>query len=466
MCDVPECTQPLFHCVIVSSARLGGVSLTKELFELARSAGADAAGVTGAEPFGAARDRITANVGSGMSGPLGFTYQDPETATDVKKSLPWARSLFVFGVSYIDSTRRPATTGPVVGRFATRDLYRPVRGVASVVSARLEREGARAETLIDDNRLVDRAAAVRAGVGWLGRSTMVLAPGSGPWMLLGTVATDVTLERSNAMKRDCGTCTACIPACPTGAISDGVLDARRCLSTWLQTPGSIPHWIRPKLGRRIYGCDDCLTSCPPGHPALRESEAKPSDWSFEGLLALDDRALLSEFSWWFVPRRDGRYIRRNLLIAAGNSGEEGAHQQLIEHLNDKSSMIRGHAGWAIARSGHPDASALLRHALREETTPEGRDELVLALIMCGQPELYDRILEEAERVATDPDLVALGLIGISENPDRPGGDLRLVTASQSAPPSADASELAGLIRVDDRDRILERMRRQARAGGP
>ena len=401
-----------------------------------------------------------------MSGPLGFTYQDPDTATDVKKSLPWVESLLVFGVSYIDSTSRPARTGPVVARFAPRDLYQPVRAVASAVSVRLEKEGARTETLIDDNRLVDRAAAVRAGVGWLGRSTMVLAPGSGPWMLLGTVATDATLRPTSPMKRDCGTCMACIPACPTGAIDDGVLDARRCLSTWLQTPGSIPHWIRPRLGRRIYGCDDCLTSCPPGQPALRASVAEPSDWSFEELLALDDQSLLDRFSWWFVPRRDGRYIRRNLLVAAGNSRERGVHGHLIEHLSHKSSMIRGHAAWAVARSGHPDASTTLREALRDESTPEGRDELALALIMLSQPEFFDRVLEEDERVATDPDLVALGLVGETENPDRTGSDLRLITLSRNSLPAADESELEGVIRVNDRDRIMERMRRQARAGGP
>jgi epoxyqueuosine reductase len=442
------------------------MSLTTELFELARDAGADAAGVAGAEPFEAARHRIAASVNNGMSGPLGFTYQDPEAATDLKKSLPWVQSLFVFGVSYIDSTSAPGETGPVVGRFATRDLYKPVRDVASAVSTRLAGEGARAETLIDDNRLVDRAAAVRAGVGWLGRSTMVLAPGSGPWMLLGTVATDVMLDRSDPMKRDCGTCTACIPACPTGAITDGVLDARRCLSTWLQTPGSIPHWIRPRLGRRIYGCDDCLTSCPPGQPSLRQSGVEASNWSFEELLALDDHALLNRFSWWFVPRRDGRYLRRNILVAAGNSREKGAHGKISGHLSDTSSMIRGHAAWAVARSGQPDASTLLRQALREETTPEGRDELALALIMLRQPELYDRILEEDERVATDPGLVALGLIGDTEHPDRPERDLRLVTFPQSSLPSATEAELAGLIRVNDRDRVLERVRRRARAGPP
>ena len=464
MRDVSQCTQALLHCVIGGDARLVPVSLTEELIELARSAGADAAGVTGAGTFDEAHDRITDSVDKGLSGPLGFTYSDPERATDLKKTLPWVESLLVFGVSYIDRSETPGERGPMIGRFATHDFYDPVRRVASVVSARLEREGARTETLIDDNRLVDRSAAIRAGVGWLGRSTMVLAPGTGPWMLLGSVATDAKLAPSQPMRRDCGTCTACIPACPTGAIIDGALDARRCLSTWLQTPGSIPHWVRPILGRRIYGCDDCLTSCPPGHPALRESNVVRSELTFEELLSSDDQALLERFSWWFVPRRDGRYIRRNLLVAAGNSLEKGALPHLARHLQSSSSMIRGHAAWATAQSGHPKAVSLLCQALEVERAPEGRDEILLALVKLEQPELYADVLREDERVTTNPDLLALGLLGDTETPGEPISRSRILTIQRGSPPEATEAELAGAIRINDRDRVLERMSRRARAG--
>lgn len=447
------------HCVIGINARLGCMSLTSELLELARTAGADASGVTSAEPFETSREKIISSVASGNAGPLGFTYQDPETATDVSASLPWARSLFVIGVSYIGETVPPGDSGPLVGRFATRDFYTPVRRIARIVSNRLVEAGGRTAILIDDNRLVDRSAAVRAGIGWLGRSTMVLAPGIGPWMLLGTVVTDLELEPSSPMQRDCGTCTACIPACPTGAILDGVLDARRCLATWLQTPGSVPHWIRPRLGRRIYGCDDCLTSCPPGHPSLRRSPGKsenPSDWTFAGLLSLDDETLLDRFNWWFVPRREGRYIRRNLLIAAGNSREEDAHPTLVEHLTRPSSMIRGHAAWAVARSAHPEATSLLHHAIENERTPEGRDEMTLALIMLEQPDLHAEILALDERATTEPDLAAIGLVGDADD------GWRLLEIDRSSTPAATLSEMAGAVRVNDPDRILERARRRSR----
>lgn len=440
------------------------MTLTRELLDVARSAGADSVGVTGAEEFTAGRLNLDRAVESGRAGPLGFTYDDPAMATDVRVSLPWARSLVVFGVSYIEHGAPPGAQGPIVGRFATQDFYRPVRRVAAAVTARLHEHGNRAETLIDDNRLADRSAAIRAGVGWPGRSTMVLAPGVGPWMLLGTVATDANLDPTGEMRRDCGACTACLPACPTGAIQDGALDNRRCLSTWLQTPGSIPHWIRPLLGRRIYGCDDCLTSCPPGHPALGSAAVDPLHENFSALLALDDSSLLDRFSWWFVPRRDGRYLRRNLLVAAGNSGVAEAYPALLDHLTSPSSMIRGHAAWGIARSGSAQAHRSIRAALEEERTPEGREEMLLALLMLEQPDRYAKLLLFDELVTTENTYAGLALVGLDiASSHLPAEGIEILPLSRDSVPEANLADLAVMVRVNDRDRKLEHLRRSARS---
>lgn len=463
MCDGRDCTPGHPDCVIPPDARLVIVSLTQELLELARSAGAVSAGVTGVLSFPEGRARLEAGIESGRAGPLGFTYDDPVTASDMRRSLPWANSLLVFGVSYIGRAAAPGRSGPVVARFATEDFYRPVHEVAATVSAHLEARGARAESIIDDSRLADRSAAIRAGVAWPGRSTMALAPGAGPWMLLGSVATDAVLDSTPPMLRDCGTCTACIPACPTGALSDGALDARRCLSTWLQTPGSIPHWIRPILGRRIYGCDDCLTACPPGHPALRASRPRELDEGFAGLLALDDDQLLERFSWWFVPRRDGRYLRRNLVVAAGNSGEPEAMEALVEQLASPSSMIRGHTAWALARGGGRRVDGLLSNALEEETAPEAREEMLLALLMLRRPGLYSELTRLDEMVSTEQGYLGLGLCGADiRSHDLPQSGLRPLVVSRTAQPDADSAALASLIRVSDREGALERIRKRAR----
>ncbi len=439
------------------------LSLTRELMDVARSAGADSVGITHAGAFDRGRVNFEEAYGKCWAGPLGFTYDDPALATDIRTSFPWARSLVVFGVSYVGRARSPGKAGPIIGRFATADFYDAVGRVATAVSARLTDLGKRAATLIDDNRLADRSAAIRAGVGWAGRSTMVLAPGVGPWMLLGSVATDAVLDPTTEMRRDCGTCTACIPACPTGAIQDGFLDARRCLSTWLQTPGSIPHWVRPILGRRIYGCDDCLTSCPPGHPALRSAVTEPLLESFSSLLARDDECLVNRFSWWFVPRRDGRYIRRNLLVAAGNSTDPDVVPALEEHLQSPSSMIRGHAAWAIARRGTDGANRSIRVALEAERAPEGREEMLLALTMLEQPDLYTELMAADELVTTDSRYAGLALIGVDiDSHVIPSARLKILPIRRGSSPEAALHQLAGMVGVSDRERHVERLRRDAR----
>lgn len=365
-------------------------TLTNDLIAVATNSGATVAGVTAADPFDEARQAIESMVSRGAAGRLRFVFDDPATASDVTATFPWARSLLVIGYNYLPTTSASSATGAVVGRFATSDQYEAVSRAAQAVSNRIRQEGGRAETLMDDNRLVDRSAAIRAGLGWRGRSTMVLAPGHGPWMLFGTVVTDLELEPNQMMRRDCGTCVACEPACPTSAITEGGLDARRCISAILQTPGSIPHWIRRKIGRRIYGCDECLIACPPGIKSLESVKTPATELSFDSLLGRTDDELAEMFSWWYIPRRDGRYVRRNLLVAAGNSGEEAAMSGIEDHLTHASSMIRGHATWAFARSQGEKAMTRLSLAGRIESVPEVIEELRMATLMIENAEAYAR----------------------------------------------------------------------------
>ena len=436
--------------------------LADELSTLAYGNGAAGFGVTGAEVFARDRAALRATRDTGRSGPLGFTYDDPDLATDVSQSFSWARSLVVVSYDYLPRADTPPDGGAVVGRFATANHYEGVQGITGAIAEFLRARGFRAEILSDDNRLVDRAAAVRAGVGWQGKSTMVLAPGHGPWILLGTVVTDASIPASRPMKRDCGTCSACIPACPTGALGDRGLDARRCLSTWLQTPGSIPHWIRPHVGRRVYGCDDCLTACPPGFRALAAAGERPAELPFSDLLGLSDEHLLDRFGWWYVPRRQGRFIRRNLLVAAGNSKEPAVREAVEAHTRHPSSMIRGHAYWAIARGF--EGRRALREALETETVPEARDELMLALLLTEHPGSHATVLEADERARSDESIRGLALVGPHASADGRGyDDLELVLVGR------DGGEIgtieAPIVRVYDPDRMLEERRRAVLASG-
>lgn len=364
--------------------------ITEDLRQIATHSGAVAFGVTSAAPFPEAAAVLRRHREEGLSGPLHFTYDDPGTATDVTRTFPWARSIVVFAHGYLPNSNPPADSGPTVARFATGDQYRPVRAIADALSDRLRASGALAEVLIDDNRLVDRTVAARAGVGWLGKSTMLLAPGQGPWMLLGSVVTDADLDVTPPMRRTCGTCVACIPACPTGAItatssSSWGLDARRCISTWLQTSGPIPYWIRPVVERRIYGCDDCLTSCPPGFKTLESARRPPETASFAELLSWDDDRLMERFGWFYVPHRDPRFLRRNLLVAAGNSEEADAIGPILDHFTHRSSLVRGHAYWALARSLGAQAFTPLRRRHAFESVPDAIAELDRALLMTREP---------------------------------------------------------------------------------
>ena len=328
---------------------MAGMDLRPRLTELALGAGIARVGFARAEAFTEVGRSLAERKASGLSGQLAFTFRQPEVASVPRTSFPWAETLIVGAWPYRPARARDPE--PALGRVAAAARapgYEPLRQALSLLAAALDREGHRAEVLCDDNRLVDRAAAHRAGIGWWGKNTMIIAPGLGPWFLLGSVLTDAHLEVDEPMKRDCGTCSACLPACPTGAlIEPGILDARRCLAAWAQTPGAVPEEFRAAMGNRIYGCDDCLEACPPGSRVESRTEATryPLDW----ILYSSDQSLLAKFGHWFLPDRDPTVIRRNALIASGNSADQTLVASIRPYLTHPHPVLREAAEWAQAR---------------------------------------------------------------------------------------------------------------------
>lgn len=350
-------------------------------------AGLVALGVTTADPFPDVREEMERRRSDGRAGRLRFTYSDSASSTNVRASLPWAERLVVGAVTYLPDAYGigggPGVGAGRIARFATADHYRPLRSALGLIARHLTDLGHEAEVLIDDNRLVDRAAAVRAGVGWWGKSTMVLAPKYGPWLLLGSVATDALLATTAPMTRDCGTCTACIPACPTGALDvPGVLDARRCISYWAQTPGVIPEDIREAWGNRLYGCDDCLEACPPGERWL-ETGPQASGVDLIDLLACTDAELLARYEHFYIPRRQARFLRRNALVALAHAGGPQALGVLLGFLTDRDWLLRLHAAWAVGRVGGPHAARRLRDVWEAEDHLEVRETMAAALEKAG-----------------------------------------------------------------------------------
>ncbi len=354
--------------------------LTNDLRAFMLERGAVGFGVCTADPFDEVREAIRQRSDSGLSAGLHFTFGNPERATDVRTSFPWAERIIVCAVPYgIEAPLVQSGHEGRVARFAVVDAYRPLRRALEELSSLLREQGWRAEVLVDDNRLVDRAAAVRAGVGWWGKNTMVLVPGVGPWVVLGSVVTDARADPSPAMVRSCGSCTACLPACPTGAlIAPGILDARRCLAAIAQSPGIIPREFRADMGDRIYGCDDCLEACPPGGRALRRAGgSRKGVVDLIEILMAADRALLGRFEHFYIPRRDPRYLRRNALVALGNGCDPGTTGILSGYLGHPDPVLRIHAAWALGRIGRGRAS--LEAAKSRERDDAVRAELELAL---------------------------------------------------------------------------------------
>lgn len=356
---------------------------------VAIAAGCAGFGVTEAFEFGGVADLLRGRDEAGLSGRRRFTYKDPERAGDVRRSFPWARSVVALSWPYLPEAGTPGPGSPGTGRvarFATEDHYEGLRRAAAGVAGVLGDAGHRAEVLIDDDRLVDRAAAVRAGIGWWGKSTMVLDPRHGPWLLLGSVVTDAAMHPDAPMRRDCGTCDACLPACPTRAIvAPGVLDASRCLAHWLQTAGVFPKNLRVPLGDRIYGCDDCLDACPPGHKELGATLPLRGRVDLLDLLAADDATLLERFRHFYLPGRRPRILRRNAIIALGNSrrgpapGSAAAVATLAGYLDDSDEILRLHAAWALGRIGGDSARRHLEARRTQETVQAVIEEIDSAL---------------------------------------------------------------------------------------
>lgn len=336
--------------------------LTTTVLRVGREAGLDAAGIADASPFEDTFTELERRKQSGLHGGMAFTYRNPRRSTDPRATLSDARSLVVGARSY----RRAEPIEPVgprrhglVARYSWQDQYQPLRDALERVADVLRDAGHRAHVLVDDNALVDRAAAYRAGLGWWGKNSNLLLPG-GSWFVLGSVVTDAALEPSGSGVADgCGSCTRCIDECPTGAIvAPGVVDARRCLAWLLQAPGPFPTEFRVALGGRIYGCDECQEVCPPNRLGDRRSapqEATGNDEPWVDLvemLSLDDEALLARYGRWYIAERDPRFVRRNALVALGNVVDPADHEAraVIEgYVGADDELLAEHARWALAR---------------------------------------------------------------------------------------------------------------------
>ncbi len=336
----------------------------EELRDVGLRAGLVALGVTDVAPFTEARQAIEERGAAGLSGGMQFTYRNPTRSTEPARLLAGARSLVVGALPYAGGPieppsgydAEPAPPQGRVARYATDDHYATLRHALGTVADLLREHGHRTRVVADDNALVDRAAAQRAGLGWFGRNANILVPGHGSWVVLGSVVTDADLGTSEAVPDGCGACRRCVDGCPTGAIvGPGVVDARRCLAWLVQADGTFPVEYRQALGDRLYGCDDCQEVCPPSHRGPEGSAVVASTGAWVGLIELlvaTDEELLARHGRWYIPRRDPRYLRRNALIALGNvadPADRDAAATLAHYAAGDDDLLAEHARWGMQR---------------------------------------------------------------------------------------------------------------------
>jgi epoxyqueuosine reductase len=326
---------------------------TVELEQLAEELSIDVIGAAPATAYDQTERHIAERRARGLLADMRFTMARPEVSCHPETLLPNARSVVSAALCYY---AEEPERGPGEGRLPRYTWFHAYAALREKLEALGRALGGEYRVLVDENDHVDREGAVRAGVGFYGKNTMLITRKHGSWVVLGTLVTDVEIERSEPLPLDCGSCRLCIDACPTGALDEpGTLDSTRCLSYWSQAPGSIPEEYRSEVGAQVYGCDTCQDGCPwnRGIEKRREGHAPPSEAEphvslVEWLEASDDE-LRDRYERLYFPRKDPRYLRRNALVAAGNLGNEELRPAVEAHAESGDPLLSEHAEWALSR---------------------------------------------------------------------------------------------------------------------
>lgn len=386
--------------------------------EYAYELGFDSVRITGAAAFPEAERVIKERIAQGlMDGLPWFTAQRADVACHPDALLPAAQSIIALALCYLSEQPAEKQTGPPRGRisrYAWGDDYH------DLMKARLRqftiwlREYTRAQVpeletrlFVDTGRIVDRAVARRAGLGWYGKNTNILTHGWGSWVFLAEIVTNLPLEEAfdEPLKTSCGRCELCLHACPTGALpAPYVLDNRRCISyLTIELRGSIPLELRPLMGNLIFGCDICQEVCPvnlaaerrlglrqglsPGtrplpfrpRQAFAPRSSSGSNPELIPLLKLTEEEFRERFRGSPIKRAKRRGLLRNVCVALGNSKDCSAVPALCEALHHEEALVRGHAAWALGQLGGGAARHALEEALSNETEGEVRQEICCAL---------------------------------------------------------------------------------------
>ena len=382
---------------------MSSATLTTRLKDEARRLGFELAGACPAvEPPGISRFGEWLSLG--YAGEMSYLANREAAYRHPSHVLDGARSVLMLAMHYRTREPQPARPGyGQVSRYAWgADYHDLIRGRLNELSAWLERErpGAVARGVVDTAPLLEREFAQLAGLGWIGKNSLLINKWTGSWFFLAALVTDEELQYDSPHEADhCGTCRACLDACPTGAlVAPGVLDARRCVSyLTIELRSDIPAELRPGVGDWLYGCDICQEVCPWNSKAPLSSEPafdpSPGQESLElaPLFSLDDEAFRRRFRRSPLWRAKRRGLLRNAAIVLGNQRCGEALPALVVGLADAEPLVRAACGWAIGQiaGGSPASApvtepraaaiAALRKRLACEQDPLAREELAGAI---------------------------------------------------------------------------------------
>ncbi len=309
--------------------------------------------------------------------------------SDPRKLWPATASIIMLGMNYGPAgdplaalARKSAGNVSVYAR--NRDYHGLIKGRLKLLAAWLVRQakGTGVKVFVDTAPVMEKPLAQAAGLGWAGKHSNLVSREFGSWLFLGSIFTDLPLAPDPPEPDHCGTCQACLDICPTKAFPRPyVLDARRCISyLTIEHKGHIGREFRPLIGNRIFGCDDCLAVCPwnkfaaTAHEAKLQAREELSVPPIADLLRLDDAAFRALFTGSAVKRIGFDRFMRNVLIAAGNSGDLALAGPVAEKLKSSSALVRAMAVWALGRLVPPADLAAFERRWR----PSEADETVEA----------------------------------------------------------------------------------------
>ncbi len=364
-------------------------NLVNALKERAAHEGFAVCGIAPAQLAPLSGERLRAWVEDGCHGDMLWIEGRLDQRSDPVALWGDVRSVIMLGMSYAPNHDPMALAGiPDKARISVyaqgRDYHDVVKGALKRLAGWLvHHSGGEVKVFVDTAPVMEKALAQAAGVGWQGKHTNVVSRDHGSWLFLGAIYTTLELDPDEASTDHCGRCDACQTVCPTDAFPAPYrLDARRCISyLTIEHKGPIPHEFRGAIGNHIYGCDDCLAVCPwnkfasaaAANKALLAKEERIAP-RLADLLALDDAAFRAFFSGSPVKRTGRNRFVRNVLIAAGNSGEAALVEPVARLLDDENPLVRGCAVWALGELDQTRFAFEKAARLRIESDDDVRSE--------------------------------------------------------------------------------------------